>query len=45
MEKTPHVMLAGEGAQKFALDQGFQRTNLLTQARQEEWENWQKKRE
>jgi len=45
MEKTPHVMLAGDGAQKFALDQGFQRTNLLTQARQEEWKNWQKKRE
>ncbi|HIM12371.1 TPA: glycosylasparaginase [Candidatus Poribacteria bacterium] len=45
MEKTPHVMLAGDGAQKFALDQGFQRTNLLTQARQEEWKNWQNKRE
>ena len=43
MEETPHVMLAGEGAQKFALDQGFQRTNLLTQTRQEEWKNWQKK--
>lgn len=23
MEKTPHVMLAGEGAQQFALDEGF----------------------
>ncbi len=43
MEETPHVRLAGEGAQKFALDQGFQRTNLLTQTRQEEWKNWQKK--
>jgi N4-(beta-N-acetylglucosaminyl)-L-asparaginase len=24
MEKTPHVMLVGEGAQQFALEQGFQ---------------------
>ena len=42
MEKTPHVMLAGEGAQKFALDQGFQHTNLLTKNREEEWKSWQK---
>ena len=43
MEKTPHVMLASDGAQKFALDQGFQSTNLLTQTHQDEWKIWQKK--
>jgi N4-(beta-N-acetylglucosaminyl)-L-asparaginase len=31
MEKTPHVMLAGEGALQFALDQGFPREDLLTE--------------
>ena len=30
MEKTPHVMLAGEGAQEFALAQGFEVEELLS---------------
>ena len=30
MEKTPHVFLVGEGALKFALDQGFKKEKLLT---------------
>jgi beta-aspartyl-peptidase (threonine type) len=30
MERTPHVMLIGEGADEFAELQGFQETNLLT---------------
>jgi beta-aspartyl-peptidase (threonine type) len=30
MEQTPHVLLIGEGADKFAKLQGFQETNLLT---------------
>jgi isoaspartyl peptidase/L-asparaginase-like protein (Ntn-hydrolase superfamily) len=30
MEKTPHVMLVGEGALQFALANGFQKENLLT---------------
>ena len=30
MEKTPHVMLAGEGADVFADSQGFPRTDLLS---------------
>ena len=29
MEKTPHVMLSGEGALQFALSQGFKKENLL----------------
>ena len=40
MEKTDHVMLAGEGALQFALNQGFQKTNLLTPAARETWEKW-----
>jgi len=30
MEQTPHVLLIGEGADRFAELQGFQETNLLT---------------
>src|SRR6185312_14826075 len=30
MERTPHVLLVGEGALQFALEQGFKRQNLLT---------------
>ena len=30
MEDTPHVMLVGEGAKAYALEQGFQEENLLT---------------
>jgi isoaspartyl peptidase/L-asparaginase-like protein (Ntn-hydrolase superfamily) len=40
MEKTPHVMLAGEGALKFALENGFQKQDLLTEAAKKAWENW-----
>ena len=31
MEKTPHVILAGKGAQQFALENGFEKENLLTE--------------
>ena len=41
MEKTPHLMLAGQGAQDFALSQGFALTNLLTPAAREDWLKWQ----
>lgn len=40
MEKTPHVMLVGEGAKRFALEQGFKRTNLLTEKSKKAWEEW-----
>ena len=43
MEKTPHVMLVGEGALKFALDNGFHKENLLTEAAELAWKNWLKK--
>ena len=42
MEETPHVMLVGEGALRFALDQGFTKTDLLTTASKNDWENWKK---
>jgi isoaspartyl peptidase/L-asparaginase-like protein (Ntn-hydrolase superfamily) len=40
MEKTPHVMLSGSGALQFALESGFERTNLLTEKSRQAWEEW-----
>lgn len=40
MEKTPHVMLVGKGAQEFALAQGFQKEKLLTPETEKEWREW-----
>jgi N4-(beta-N-acetylglucosaminyl)-L-asparaginase len=40
MEKTPHVMLVGEGAKQFALQQGFQEENLLTEESEADWKAW-----
>lgn len=40
MEKTPHVMLAGDGALQFALQQGFKKENLLTENSKKSWEKW-----
>ncbi len=40
MEETPHIMLVGEGALQFALEQGFEKENLLTAEATREWENW-----
>jgi N4-(beta-N-acetylglucosaminyl)-L-asparaginase len=42
MEKTPHVMLVGEGALQFALTQGFPEENLLTTESEKEWREWLK---
>ncbi|WP_431125781.1 isoaspartyl peptidase/L-asparaginase family protein [Flagellimonas flava] len=42
MEETPHVMLAGLGAELFAYEQGFEKTNLLTEQSKKEWEEWKK---
>jgi len=43
MEKTPHVMLTGAGARQFALEEGFEETNLLTEKRRKEWQKWKEK--
>ncbi len=42
MDDTPHVMLAGEGALRFALDKGFAKQNLLTDKAKQAWKDWQK---
>ncbi|MEM6634055.1 MAG: N(4)-(beta-N-acetylglucosaminyl)-L-asparaginase [Bacteroidota bacterium] len=43
MEETPHVMLVGQGARKFAESQGFEVENLLTPASEAAWKKWQEK--
>jgi len=42
MEHTPHVLLVGQGAQQFAVEQGFQRQPLLTTEARQAWEEWRK---
>ncbi|MDQ3049694.1 MAG: N(4)-(beta-N-acetylglucosaminyl)-L-asparaginase [Bacteroidota bacterium] len=42
MEKTPHVMLVGEGANSFALSQGFKKEKLLTKTSEKAWKEWKK---
>lgn len=42
MEDTPHVILAGKGAEQFAVSKGFEKTNLLTEASKKAWEEWKK---
>ena len=42
MEKTPHVMLSGKGAEEFAISQGYKKTDLLTDQSKKEWEEWLK---
>ncbi|MEN9952575.1 MAG: hypothetical protein RLZZ520_843 [Bacteroidota bacterium] len=43
MEKTPHVILVGEGALQFALANGFKKENLLTPDSELAWKEWLKK--
>lgn len=43
MEQTPHVMLAGEGAAKFAASQGFTTRELNTPKSLAAWESWKAK--
>ena len=42
MEKTPHVMLVGEGAQQFAISQGLEHRRLLTPQAERAWREWLK---
>jgi len=42
MEKTPHVILAGDGALQFALAEGFSKENLLSPDAKKSWEKWKK---
>ena len=46
MEKTPHVILVGEGALKFALDNGFTKEKFdRTPEADKAWKEWLKKSE
>jgi N4-(beta-N-acetylglucosaminyl)-L-asparaginase len=45
MEKTPHVMLVGQGALQFALANGFKKKKLLTPGSEKAWKEWAKKSE
>jgi N4-(beta-N-acetylglucosaminyl)-L-asparaginase len=42
MEDTPHVMLAGKGAEQFAYEKGFEKVDLLTEKSKAEWLEWKK---
>jgi len=42
MDLTPHVMLSGKGALDFAIEQGFPKEDLLTEAARQKWEEWKK---
>ena len=41
MENTPHVMLAGAGAEQYARELNMPITPLLTEASKRAWEQWQ----
>ena len=43
MEKTRHVLLVGDGARRFALQNGFKESNLLTDSAREKWMEWKRK--
>jgi N4-(beta-N-acetylglucosaminyl)-L-asparaginase len=40
MEKTNHVMIVGEGARRFAVDEGFEEINMLTEHSRKIWLAW-----
>lgn len=44
MEKTPHVQLAGSGAKKFAIDEGFVEENILTSKSRKKWNEWRREK-
>jgi len=45
MEKTPHVMIVGAGAERFARENGMsQRENSLSEGARKAWEEWLKEK-
>lgn len=40
LERSPHRILVGEGATKFALEHGMQAGEALTAGAREQWEDW-----
>lgn len=45
MEHTTHVMLVGEGARQFALEQGLETAHMPTEERRQAWLKWQAEQE
>jgi len=43
MERTNHVMIVGEGARRFAVAEGFEEQNLLTEHSRKIWLAWKAK--
>ena len=44
MEETPHVLLVGPGAYRFARERGHAHVELLTDASRQAWERWKARR-
>ena len=42
MEKTPHVMLVGDGAKEFAVQQGFEKCKTPVKEVKKDWKAWKK---
>jgi len=42
MEKTPHKLLVGDGAERFAAAEGFAPAQLLTEKARAKWEEWRR---
>jgi len=42
MERTPHALLVGQGALRFALQNGFRTRNLLTPEAKKAWKSWRR---
>src|SRR5690606_5883086 len=40
MEQSPHVMLVGAGASRFAAEMGLPRKDLLTDKARDKWREW-----
>lgn len=43
LERTPHVLLVGDGARRFALAEGFQEKDLSTPESQAAWRQWKER--
>ncbi|MFI5222558.1 MAG: isoaspartyl peptidase/L-asparaginase family protein [Bacteroidia bacterium] len=43
MDKTPHVMLVGDGALQFALSLGYKKEKFMSEKTKTEWQEWLKK--
>ncbi|HUK83436.1 MAG TPA: isoaspartyl peptidase/L-asparaginase [Verrucomicrobiae bacterium] len=43
MEKTPHLLQVGKGAERFARKHGFRRRQLLTKVAVRRWEQWRRR--